>query len=248
MIIRNKQTSGHIRSVNFDTYGNAIPNVPSVFTAGSSIAASIVETRDVIIKPSKKRKNKTLLLANPSSDSLIKRLMPWSAKKAKSTSVTVTQNHANGEVVPYIPTQEIKPHSANISEFIELSFKRLNNEFDSREKQLELRFHALEQRNKLTIEKKRHWIIPVAILAAIAGGYMLYVLTSMQHSMTLMSSSIPQMNQHMGVMATDTHKMANGMQSMNQKMGSISESIEPIGEAASTAQPFMGMMRSFMPF
>ncbi|MEE9351059.1 MAG: hypothetical protein V3U78_02270 [Thiotrichaceae bacterium] len=255
MIIRKKKNTGQLRTINFDSYGNAIPNVPSIQEAGSSIAATIVETREVMIKPRKKVKP----LAKPSKG-LLSKIIPWSTKP-NTTNLPAVQSKDNTQL-QYIPKQELQPHASHISEFIELSFKRLTDEFNSREKQLEQRFHALEQHNKIAIASKRRWIIPAAILGSIAGGYMLYVLTNMQDSMTLMATNIPQMNQHMGAMAGDTQIMSGNMQNMNQsmgdlngnvaymnqQMGSISNSIEPIGDAAATAQPFMGMMRSFMPF
>ncbi len=255
MMIKKKENAGQLRTINFDSYGNAIPNVPSLQEAGSSIAATIVETREVMIKPRKKAKP-----LEKSNRSLLNKLIPWSIKP-NTTNVPTVQNKSTAEL-QYIPKQGLQPHDSPISEFVELSFKRLTDEFNSREKQLDQRFHALEQHNKIAIASKRRWLIPAAILGSIAGGYMLYILTNMQDSMTLMASNIPEMNQHMGAMSNDTHIMSSNMQNMNQsmgdlngnvaymnqQMGSISHSIEPIGEAAETAQPFMGMIRSFMPF
>ncbi len=293
MILRNilnKKPARKLRTVSFDAYGNAIPNVPSIKKKGSNMAATIVETRKVAIKPRKKTK-----LKNSKSRASAKNKNKTSAKtraSAKTKSKTSTKKSIINHLLPallrttkpasknlpaklnksrtkrtltkaqYIPKQEIQPRAHNISEYIELSFKRLNGEFNRREQQLEQRFLLLEQRHKQTIASKRRWLIPAALVGSIAGGYMLYVLTNMQDSMTLMASNIPAMNQHMGAMANDTQAMSGNMQNMNQsmgalnnnvtymnqQMGSISQSIEPMGKAAETAQPFMGMMRSFFPF
>lgn len=251
-------------TVSIDAFGNAVPDVPSIRAEGSSIAATIVETREILIL-NKKTKTDT---SQSKQVSLMKKLLPlvtWSNKDRSSSTtpnLPIRKEAAASTEIQYLPRQEIQANNHRLSEFVQLSFEKLQNEFDSREEQLEKQFQSLKQQNQLEQTKNNKWFLPIMLASAIAGGYMLYILTNMQYSMNIMSASIPAMNQHMGNMAKDTQAMNQSMQhlngnvaqmnnqvyQMNQQMGGISQSIKPMGDAAATTQPFLGMMRSFMPF
>ncbi len=254
MLLKNKTRKAQSRTVNFDAYGNAIPDTPSVKNETSTVAASIVETREIMITP---RRSSSPAPSRPAKKSILKTLTSW---RSKSSSVAVVDTDVSTD---YIPKQELQPHPAHqISEVLELGFQKLHAEFNRREQQMELRFQALSQQHQHKAVLKKYWLIPVAVVGALAMGYMLYILTSMQNSMTIMSSSIPMMNQHISEMAQDTQNMSGNMQAlngnvtqmnssfqqMNQQMGTVSQAVIPMGKAAKTAQPFMSMMRSFMPF
>ncbi len=248
MLLRNKRSKVRSLTVNFDAYGNAVPDTPSIQTETSSIAATIVETREILIHPSKKQGSKS----QPGYQHLLKTLLPRRAKPAINLPAKTE----------FIPRQAHHTHASPVSEVLEQGFRKLHDEFQRREQQLELRFQALSHQQQHKPLFKKYWLIPLAIAGTVAMGYMLYVLTSMQQSMTIMSSSIPTMNQHMGEMAQDTHYMSQNMQAlngnithmnhsfqqMNQQMGTVSRAMIPMGQAAETTQPFLSMMRSFMPF
>ena len=250
-------------TVSIDAFGNAVPDVPSIRAKGSSIAATIVETREILIL-NKKKKTDTSISKQVSLMEKLLPLVPWSNKDCSSSrsNLPIKKEAAASTEIQYLPRQEIQANNHKLSEFVQLSFEKLQNEFDSREELLEKKFQSLKQQNQLEQTKKNKWFLPIMLASAIAGGYMLYILTNMQYSMNIMSASIPAMNQHMGNMAKDTQAMNQSMQhlngnvaqmnnqvyQMNQQMGGISQSIKPMGDAAATTQPFLGIMRSFMPF
>lgn len=273
-----------VHTVSIDTFGNAVPNVPSIRAEGSSIAASIVETREIRIT----RKMKPTEVSKSKHARLMEKIFSLDALFTKGVSKGLSQGLSKGinkelnedqtfsttpnlparkealdsTDIQYIPKQQIQAQDHRHSEFVQLSFEKLQTEFDTLEEQLDTKFQALQQKNQLDQAKKNKWFLPIMLASAIGGGYMLYILTNMQSSMNTMSASIPVMNQHIGSMALDTQAMNLSMQhlngnvgqmnqqvhQMNQQMGGISQSIKPMGEAAATTQPFLGAMRSFMPF
>lgn len=156
-----------------------------------------------------------------------------------------------------ILTRLIKKDDAEIVHSkVLLAFNRLHHEFNQREKQLEVKLQEIQLQHDTLIEKKRSkWLIPIALAAAFSGGYMLFVLTNMQHSMSSMTGSINNMNGYMANMSTDTQAMSQNMQAMNNSMYSMNgnvnkmtQAIEPIGDTAQTVSPFAKAFRSFMPF
>ena len=146
----------------------------------------------------------------------------------------------------------------NIDGKLELAFKHLHREFNQREKQLEQRMQEIHLQHTLLLEKKHKrlkWLLPLGLLAALAGGYMLFVLTNMQNSMSTMTGSIDGMNGYMANMSNDTALMSQNIQMMNNSMyqmnGNVkgmSDSIEPMGDMAKTTSPFMKSFSAFLPF
>lgn len=137
-----------------------------------------------------------------------------------------------------------------------LAFNRLHHEFNQREQQLDVKLQEIQLHHDALVEKKRSkWLVPIALAAAFSGGYMLFVLTNMQNSMSSMTGSINNMNGYMANMSTDTQAMAQNMQAMNNSMyymngnvNKMTQAIEPMGDAAQTISPFAKAFRSFMPF
>ncbi|MDD5393740.1 MAG: hypothetical protein PHE17_12040 [Thiothrix sp.] len=263
-------------TVGLDVFGNAIPVAPSAQVEGSSKSLRVVKQQEIALKPSRKSRAKTAKSSKagskqtalvPVAPSLLGRLLPsW----GKSAEQNVTKVVKVSPMRP--PAKRDNLHTDGVAERLEYAFKRLHHEFNEREHQLELKMQALAQHHHLlqgTTQKKRLWLVPLALTGMAAGGYMLYVLTSMQGSMTAMSGNINTMNTHMGTMAGDTQVMTQNIQTMNesmyymnnnvaymsgnvaqmnQKVGTLAQAAAPMGEAASAVSPFTKMFKSFMPF
>jgi len=137
---------------------------------------------------------------------------------------------------------------------MERAFRRMHHELNQREHKMELRLQEVTLQNQ-ELKKRRKFLLPMLFTAAIAGGYMLYVLTNMQNSMSNMTGDISAMNGHMQDMSGNTASMNQSMQTLNQNVDGMngnvkqmSDSIRPIGEVAETATPFTKTFRSIMPF
>lgn len=256
-----KSKHAHHVNVGLDVFGNAIPEIKSaqVDGTGKAIAMRIVKRQDMVLKPNPKRvraatrvkksTSKALIAVTPN---LLERLVPWWVQ-AK-------------------PALEHPPAVDGVNERLEHAFKRLHHEFNEREQKLEAKMHELQQAQQslvATKTKRQVWLVPMIVVAGAAGGYMMYIMSSMQASMITMSGNINTMNGHIGTMAADTQTMAYSTQSMNQsmyymnnnvaymsgnvaqmnqKVGTLAQAAAPMGEAASTVSPFMKMFKSFMPF
>ena len=236
-----KNQPAHQVNVGLDLFGNAIPE-------GKSLR--IVKRHDMVLKPSPKRV-RAVAQVKTARLSVLKHLLPWR-----------------------VVSVERQPPVAldGVSERLEQAFKRLHQEFNEREQQLETKMHALtqtQQRLSATKTKKQVWLLPVILIAGAAGGYMMYIMSSMQGSMIAMSGNINTMNGHMGAMAVDTQAMSQNTQAMNQsmyymnnnvaymsgnvaqmnqKVGTLAQAAAPMGDAAATVSPFMKMFKSVMPF
>lgn len=185
-----------------------------------------------------------------------KRVPTITAKKSSSIlgKVTTLATVTKHPIARLTGRQDI----ANIEGRLAVAFKQLHTEFSKREQQLEVRMQELKLQHDRLLEHKqnrRKWLIPLAFAVAVAGGYMLYVLTSMQHSMTSMTGSMGNMNQYMSSMSSDTQVMSQNIQMMNRSMynmnGNVqqmSQAMEPMANVASAASPFTKMFKSMMPF
>jgi prefoldin subunit 5 len=261
-------------TVGFDIFGNAVPESAQVEGTGKSLR--VVRKQEVAVKPSRKNKPKTTTSKKKSTatalvpvapPSLLGRLVPswFKPSAAKATEM--------GKVSSIrIPAKQDHAHHDGISERLEYAFKRLHQEFNQREQQLEDKIQELKHHHvalQSTRKQRYKWLVPVAVAGFSVIGYALYILTSMQGSMLSMSGNINTMNTHMGTMAGDTQTMTQNIQSMNesmyymnnnvaymsgnvaqmnQKVGTLAQAAAPMGEAASTVSPFMKMFKSFMPF
>jgi hypothetical protein len=217
-----------------------------------------------VLKPSPKRvravarvkasKSKALLAVTPN---VLGRLLPWwvASVHRQKLAEPVVQAPADG-----------------VGERLEYAFKRLHHEFNEREQKLEIKMQELKQvqQSLSALKPKRQvWLLPMLLVAGAAGGYMMYIMSSMQASMINMSGNINTMNGHIGTMATDTQAMAQSTQAMNQsmyymnnnvaymsgnmaqmnqKVGTLAQAAAPMGDAAATVGPFMKMFKSIMPF
>lgn len=138
------------------------------------------------------------------------------------------------------------------------AFQQLHTSFNQREQQLQIQFQEIKQQQAVLLaqkQKRRRWLIPIALGSALAGGYMLFVLTNMQDSMSGMTGSIHTMNNHIATMSDDTRTMSQNMQTMNSSIHQLngnvdqmSTSIKPMGEMAETTNPYLQKFRDFMPF
>ena len=155
-----------------------------------------------------------------------------------------------------IITRLTKGRDEILNEKMSLAFRQLHHEFNQREKQLEIKLQEIQlQHDALQGRVRSKWLIPMALAVALAGGYMLYVLTNMQNSMSSMTGSINNMNGYMSNMSSNTQAMSQNMQAMNNSMyymngnvNKMTQAIEPMGEAAQTISPFAKAFKSFMPF
>lgn len=267
-------TKAKTLTVGFDIFGNALPESAQVEGTGKSLR--IVRKQEITLKPSRKRKPKTTAnnkkstgtaLVPVATSSLLGRLTPSWFKPASANT------DAMGKVSRIrIPAKQDQAHHDGVSERLEYAFKRLHQEFNQREQQIEEKIQELKQHH-LSVQATRKqgykWAVPLAMAGFSVVGYALYVLTSMQGSMTAMSGNINTMNGHMGTMAGDTQVMSQNIQTMNesmyymnnnvaymsgnvaqmnQKVGTLAQAAAPMGEVASSASPFMKMFKSFMPF
>jgi hypothetical protein len=137
---------------------------------------------------------------------------------------------------------------------MERAFRRMHHELNQREHKMELRLQEVTLQNH-ALKKRRKFLLPMLFAAALAGGYMLFVLTNMQNSMAGMGGDINTMNGHMQDMSGNTASMNQSMQTLNENVESMngnvkqmSDSIQPIGEVANTATPFTKAFRNLMPF
>ncbi len=148
--------------------------------------------------------------------------------------------------------------SNEVDEKLKLAFHHLHLEFTHREQKLEKRIQEIQEEHEVVLlqrKKRLFWVVPLGLTIAVAGGYMLFVLTNMQDSMSNMTGSIQTMNHHMEDMSGDTQSMSSNMQAMNNsmgdmnnKVGTMNDSIAPIGEAAGATTPFIKAAKSFFPF
>jgi len=145
-------------------------------------------------------------------------------------------------------------HQQGIEQKMEIAFRRMHRELNQREHKMELRLQEVTLQNQ-QLKKRRKFLLPMLFAAAIAGGYMLYVLTNMQNSMANMTGDISAMNGHMQNMSGNTASMNTSMQTLNENVDGMngnvkqmSDSIQPIGEVAKTATPFTKAFSGFMPF
>lgn len=227
------------RRIALDAFGNAIPAVPS-----GRAASRVVEVREVIVGTA---------AAPPGRPGLLRRLRAWARP---SPPVVLVRDDAD----------DPPRWAGEVALRLDQAFERLHQEFDSREQHLEERLRRFEAQRQAALEPprraRRRFILPLAAAGVLASGYVLYVLTSMQLSMTTMSGDMAAMSGHVGTMADDTRAMSRNMQNMNDSMaalnghvgridqegGTISGAAAPMGQAARSMGPFMGMFRSFMPF
>ncbi len=215
-----KNQPAHQVNVGLDLFGNAIPE-------GKSLR--IVKRHDMVLKPSPKRV-RDVARVKTARFSVLKHLLPWR-----------------------VVSVERQPPVAldGVSERLEQAFKRLHQEFNEREQQLETKMHALtqtQQRLSATKTKRQVWLLPVILIAGAAGGYMMYIMSSMQGSMIAMSGNINTMNQSMYYMNNNVAYMSGNVAQMNQKVGTLAQAAAPMGDAAATVSPFMKMFKSVMPF
>ena len=215
-----KNQPAHQVNVGLDLFGNAIPE-------GKSLR--IVKRHDMVLKPSPKRV-RDMAQVKTARLSVLKHLLPWR-----------------------VVSVERQPPVAldGVSERLEQAFKRLHQEFNEREQQLETKMHALtqtQQRLSATKTKRQVWLLPVILIAGAAGGYMMYIMSSMQGSMIAMSGNINTMNQSMYYMNNNVAYMSGNVAQMNQKVGTLAQAAAPMGDAAATVSPFMKMFKSVMPF
>lgn len=253
MLFTKRKNAPQSRTVSFDAFGNAIPDTPSIQDETSSVAATIVETREVVVSPRKITTNKPTAEKTLFTGGVLQALSPWRSRL--NTTITRPKTHT-------IADPELIYRQEHVSSILELGFRKLHEEFERREQQMEHRFQIMAQQMQSKPLLKAHWVITLAVTGSLAVGYVLYLLTSMQNSMNIMSSSIPAMNQHINSMANDTRNMSGNMQAlngnvsqmntsfqqMNQQMSTVSNAMAPMGKVARTTQPFFSMMRHFMPF
>jgi hypothetical protein len=144
-----------------------------------------------------------------------------------------------------------------INQKLALAFNKMHQDFSLREQQLEqqiqtltLKYDSLEQQ-----KKHRKFTLVLLFLAAMAGAYMLFVLTNMQNSMSTMTGDIGNMNGHVAHMSQNMQQMNTSMyylngnvSHMNGNVQQMTQAIQPIGDMAQTTSPFMKAFRSFIPF
>jgi methyl-accepting chemotaxis protein len=137
---------------------------------------------------------------------------------------------------------------------MEEAFKRVHYELQQREQKMEVRLQEITLQNQ-QLKQRSKWFVPMLFAAALAGGYLLFVLTNMQYSMSNMTGDIGAMNGYMKDMSGNTHSMNQSMSALNGNIGNMTEdvtqmsdAIQPMGDVATAVTPFSKAFRSFMPF
>jgi len=206
-------------------------------------------------------KDKTTKSSNKISKKKNKQtLIVHSTKKLKKTPKAIESNinksllsNINSPILKQIsPLTRISQWRENrINNKLQFAFKHLHKEFNQREQKLEQRIQEIQQQHETLLlqkQKKLRWLIPLGLITAFAGGYMLFVLTNMQNSMSQMTGSINGMNGYMSTMSNDINSMNHSMATMNNNVEGMATAIAPMGEAAKETTPFIKTFRSFMPF
>lgn len=269
---KRRPTKVKTRRVGLDTFGNAIPDAAQVEGTGKSLR--VVEARDIEIRPGKKRRRRKPVTVTPTATQAGV-LSRWAERfrRTRAEDEIRAQQEAHDEIV------------SDLSGRFEHAFEELRKEFKEREQQLEEKLKVVSQTlpspstnaaSKTNVSSKagsklqQHLKVAFGgLVAVLVGGYLLYVLTSMEGSMTEMSSNMTAMNGSIGAMGQDTRIMSDGIQKldgnmrymngniaqmngnmahMNQNVGQMTRAVEPMGQAAQNVNPFLGAMRSFLPF
>lgn len=145
----------------------------------------------------------------------------------------------------------------DINQKLALAFNKMHQDFSLREQQLEQQIQTLTLKYDSLEHQKKHrkFTLVLLFLAAMAGAYMLFVLTNMQNSMSTMTGDIGHMNGHVAHMSQNMQQMNNSMYylngnvaHMNGNVQQMTNAIQPIGDMAQTTSPFMKAFRSFIPF
>ncbi|HBS27368.1 MAG TPA: hypothetical protein DD827_09645 [Gammaproteobacteria bacterium] len=165
--------------------------------------------------------------------------------------------------------KEKRPDEHQALEKMEHIFSQLHEDFDHRERLLEEKLAAIQEMQVLETRMLKRFSVPLAMATMVGLGFLFYIAYSMQNSVADMSSNMSAMGGDIAAMTVNTQAMSSNMSqmtgsmqhlnqnigsmtndvsSMNRNMGSMSRSMAPIGDAAQTATPMIGMMRSFMPF
>ena len=158
---------------------------------------------------------------------------------------------------------------AQVLEKMEHIFGQLHSDFDERERLLDKKLATLEKMQAKETRMLKWFSIPLTLLAMIGLSFLFYIAYSMQTSVAGMSANMGTMSSNISSMTTNTqdmssnmshmtgsmHNMSNNMTHMgrdvsymSKNVGAMSRSVAPMGQAAESAAPMMGMMRSFMPF
>jgi hypothetical protein len=162
-----------------------------------------------------------------------------------------------------------RPDQHQALEKMEHIFTQLHEDFDHRERLLDEKLASIQAMQLRETRMLKRFSVPLALSAMIGVGFLFYIAYSMQNSVADMSTNMSAMGGDIAAMTVNTQAMSSNMSqmtgsmqhlnqnigymtqdvsSMNQNMGSMSRSMAPIGDAAQTATPMIGMMRSFMPF
>lgn len=165
--------------------------------------------------------------------------------------------------------RHFESHEEQMLGRLEHVFSEMHQEFDERERVLDKKLQQVVEERKLELQRFKWMSVPIGILSAVGIVYIFYVvyvmegaMTSMSANMTAMTGDISLMSENTGSMSTNissvTHSlgnmdynmahMTNDVSRMNGSMTSMSQSMQPIGQAANSAAPMMGMMQNFMPF
>lgn len=260
-----RKTQLKTRKVGLDSFGNAIPEVPSAKVEGTGKALQIVETRDIIIAPPKaQRKARKVEKAAPVKVSWLSKVRSVFSKSEPKPA----EQKAHDDLVD------------DLSHRMESAFTELKREFIEREAHLEQRLHEVKEHHALALtsqKTQKKWLLAGAGTVGFAMAvYLLVVMTSMEGSMSNMTGDMSAMSSHVQDMSGNTQAMTQSVSQMNdsmaymnysvnqlngnvgamnqnvaqmnQNVGSMSQSVKPMGEAAQTATPFMKFFKNFMPF
>jgi hypothetical protein len=133
-----------------------------------------------------------------------------------------------------------------------VAFQQLHYEFDQREQQLQNQFKTIQQQTLLLEQnqkqRRKRSLIFGALALALAGGYMLFVLTNMQYSISGMTTYMQNMSGDTQAMSQNIQTMNTSIQQLNGNVGQMSSAIQPMGEIAQASSPMVETFRRFMPF
>jgi hypothetical protein len=212
----------------------------------------LTHTKELItmIKRNVKRKKQSV----PKQQVLATYPIPCSAHSGQQTLIPATAAGLENSL-PIAPSlsvwQKIFSRKDVVEQRMAVAFQQLHYEFDQREQQLQNQFKTIQQQQTLLLEQKqrrKRSLIFGALALALAGGYMLFVLTNMQYSISGMTTYMQNMSGDTQAMSQNIQTMNTSIQQLNGNVGQMSSAIQPMGEIAQASSPMVETLRRFMPF
>jgi len=213
----------------------------------------LTHTKELITMIKRNIKRKKQSVPKPKQQVLATYPILRSAYSGQQTLIPATTASLENSL-PIAPSlsvwQKIFSRKDVVEQRMAVAFQQLHYEFDQREQQLQNQFKTIQQQTLLLEQKQRRKrsLIFGALALALAGGYMLFVLTNMQYSISGMTTYMQNMSGDTQAMSQNIQTMNTSIQQLNGNVGQMSSAIQPMGEIAQASSPMVETLRRFMPF